>query len=127
MTSLRNASIYILTAILLLAGILIFALKGRILGMVSTRVFGNEAIGEERPLQPDAGNLPDIQILADPSFKKLQDSVLYFDFNYVGKPVIDSALGATIQPPAWQPVYLGNNSPFVRPIEKEADKKIEKK
>lgn len=116
MSSARNSSIYILTAVLLLVGIIIFAFKGRLLAYMSNEVFGEENTGVETVLQPSVASLVDVKILTDPAFNRLADTVLYFDFNNVGKPM--PASGATAPPPAWQAVYLGNNNPFLV-IEKE--------
>lgn len=116
MSSARNSSIYILTASLLLVGIVIFAFKGRLLAYMSNEVFGEESAGPETVLQPSAAGLVDVKILTDPAFNRLADSVLFFDFNNVGKPMPKT--GGTAQPPAWQAVYLGNNNPFLV-IEKE--------
>lgn len=95
----------------MLVGIMIFAFKGKLLAYMSSEVFGEEKTTVDVPLQPSAASLVDVKILEVPTFKILDDRVQYFDFNHVGKPMPSS--GANIQPPAWQPVYLGNNSPFL--------------
>ncbi|MDP3836748.1 MAG: hypothetical protein Q8Q67_01470 [bacterium] len=111
MSSARNSSIYILTAVLLLVGIMIFVFKGKLLAYMSNEVFGEQNTSVETVLQPSAASLVDVKILSEPSFTRLSDAVLFFDFNRVGKPM--PGTGASIQPPAWQAVYLGNNSPFI--------------
>jgi len=120
MNSFRHASVYILTIILLIAGILVFAFKGKLLAYMSSQVFGDGTNLQEKTLQASVNGLIDTEIFKDSAFKGLEDKVQYFDFNYVGKPVTNTAAGATSQPPVWQAVYLGNHSPFLTVVEKPA-------
>lgn len=113
MSSRRNASIYILTGLLIVVGILIFAFKDSLLTYLSARVFGENSTSAEVPLKASAASVISLDILEDSNFKNLENHVKYFDFNYVGKPAANSATGATVQPPVWRPVYLGNATPFL--------------
>ncbi len=113
MSSRRNASIYILTGLLIVVGILIFAFKDALLSYLSVRVFGENSTTEEAPLKASAASVISLDILEDKNFQNLENNVKYFDFNNVGKPAANSAAGATAQPPVWRPVYLGNATPFL--------------
>ncbi len=112
MSSRRSASIYILTGLLLIVGILLFVFKGQILSYLSGRVFGTEATVDGVTVKASAASVIKLDILEKPQFKKLSDHVLYFDFNRVGKPVA-KVTGTKVQLPSWQPVYLGNANPFL--------------
>lgn len=121
MSSRRNASIYILVGLLLIVGILIFAFKDRLLSYVSVRVFGEAPTGVEAPLKASAASVINLQILENNRFRQLENKVLYFDFNTVGKPVVNPDYSGKIPAPSWQPVYLGNANPFLVPVKAAPD------
>lgn len=121
MSSKRSASIYILTGLLIAVGILIFAFREKLLSYLSFKVFGNIAASQEVALTASPSSLIDVKILENPSFQALKDRVLYFDFDKVGKPVLNQDANANLQAPVWQAVYLGNANPF--PVKKKADGK----
>ena len=112
MSKSRSSSIYILTGALIIVGILIFAFRERLLSYLSARVFGAAVDSSETVLNvSEAGNL-DIKILNNQTFNNLSDHVLYFDFDKVGKPVLNQAARPNLQAPLWPAVYLGNSHPF---------------
>jgi len=118
MTSKRNSSIYLLVGLLIIVGILIFVFKNNLLSYLSVQVFGANKNSQEAPLQASAGSVIDLGILENRQFKGLSDQVLYFDFNYVGKAVVNKNAAPGTSIPSWLPVYLGNANPFFVPVEK---------
>ena len=112
MSKSRSSSIYILTGALIIVGILIFAFRERLLSYLSARVFGAAVDSSETVLNvSEAGNL-DIKILNNQTFNNLSNHVLYFDFDKVGKPVLNRAANPNLQAPRWPAVYLGNSHLF---------------
>lgn len=118
MSSKRNSSIYLLVGLLIIAGILIFAFKNNLLSYLSMQVFGANENNQEIPLEASASSIINVDILENQKFKDLSDHVLYFDFNYVGRAVINKNAPAGAKAPSWAPVYLGNSNPFFVPVEK---------
>jgi len=118
MSSKRNSSIYLFIGLLIIAGIFIFIFKDNLLSYLSIQVFGENEIKQEVPLQASADSLVNVEILDNQAFKTLNNQVLYFDFNYVGKAVINKNAPTGTKAPAWEPVYLGNANPFFVPVEK---------
>lgn len=112
MSSNRSASIYILTGLLIVVGILIFAFKDNLLSYLSVKVFGNTFDAQESALTASPNSLIDLKILDNQAFKALSNRVLYFDFDKVGKPVLNQEANPNLQAPLWQAVYLGNSHPF---------------
>jgi len=117
MSSRRSSSIYILIGLLLAAGILIFAFKESLLAYLSAKVFGEDNATQEVTLEASPSSLMEIKILENQVFNHLSNRVLYFNFDKVGKPVLNQELGANLQAPLWQAVYLGNSNPF--PVKKK--------
>lgn len=112
MSSSRNASLYIFLSLMLLAGIAIFLFKQPLLSYLSGRVFGTNNVSFSEKSPSPSATAFNLKVLDNPDFQKLQDEVLYFDFNRVGKPVPQKS-GLSI--PDWKPVYLGNANPFFVP------------
>lgn len=117
----RSSSIYLLIGLLIIVGVLIFALKGNLLSYLSVQVFGAHETGQEAPLQASAASIINLQILDNKQFADLSDHVLYFNFNYVGKPVLNKNASTGTNLPSWSPVYLGNANPFFVPVEQPAE------
>jgi hypothetical protein len=99
-------------------GILIFVFKNNLLSYLSEQVFGVDETGQELVLEASASSVIDMEILDNQQFKGLSNQVLYFDFNHVGKAVINKNAATGAKAPAWVPVYLGNANPFFIPVEK---------
>lgn len=118
MSSKRNSSIYLLVGLLIIVGILIFVFKHSLLSYLSIQVFGDNEGKQEISLQASSDNVVDLDILENQQFKVLEDQVLYFDFNYVGKAVVNKDVASGVSVPSWTPVYLGNANPFFIPVEK---------
>ncbi|MDD3285682.1 MAG: hypothetical protein PHG95_03565 [Patescibacteria group bacterium] len=112
MSKSRSSSIYILTGVLIIVGILIFAFRERLLSYLSAQVFGTDFGATEMVLDVSAAGNLDIKILDNQAFQTLSNRVLYFDFDKVGKPVLSQAASPNLQAPLWQAVYLGNSHPF---------------
>lgn len=121
----RSSSIYLLISLLIIVGILIFVLKSSLLSYLSVKVFGANETGSELTLQASAASVINLQILENKQFERISDHVLYFDFNYVGKPVVNKNAPAGTKAPAWSPVYLGNSNPFFVPVEKDTEVDID--
>lgn len=119
----RSSSIYLLIGLLIIVGVLIFSLKSSLLSYLSMQVFGTNETGQETPLQASAASVINLQILENKQFMDLSDHVSYFDFNYVGKPVVKNNAQVGIDVPVWSPVYLGNANPFFVPVEQPAEGK----
>lgn len=113
MSSRYNKGVYILLGIILIVGILVFVFKDRLLSALSTKVFGDTNNSQEVLVKTDDNNLIDITVLDRPNLKQLDNRVLYFDFDQVGKPVLNKTLNPNLQTPAWSAVYLGNSHPFM--------------
>lgn len=117
----RSSSIYLLIGLFIIVGVLIFIFKSSLLSYLSVQVFGANETGQEAPLQASAANVIDLQILDNKQFTDLSDHVSYFDFNYVGKPVVKKNAQAGTKVPTWSPVYLGNANPFFVPAEQPVE------
>ena len=113
MSSKHNSSIYILITLLLIVGILIFVFRSSLLSYFSHQVFGTAQIISERDLKPSANSMLELNLLEKEAFSNLDDKVLYFDFNIIGKPVAKNEVNANL--PTWKAVYRGNYNPFFKP------------
>jgi len=120
----RNSSIYLLVGLLIIAGILIFSFKNNLLSYLSVQVFGANETGQELSLQASPSSVIDLGILENEQFKGLSDQVLYFDFNHVGKAVVNKNAAPGTSIPSWLPVYLGNANPFFIPVEKTETEEV---
>ncbi|MBN2884702.1 hypothetical protein JXE04_02140 [Patescibacteria group bacterium] len=118
----RSSSIYLLIALLIIVGVFVFALKNNLLSYLSMQVFGSSELVQEMPLQADPDTVINLQVLDNNQFKDLYNQVLYFDFNYVGRPLINKNAQADVRTPTWSPVYLGNANPFFVLVERPVDK-----
>lgn len=124
MSSKYNSSIYILISLLLIVGILIFVFRSSLLLYLSQQVFGTEQIISERDLKPSANAVIELNLLDKESFNNLDDKVLYFDFNIIGKPVANNETNTNL--PTWKAVYRGNYNPFFKPkVEENINPEIE--
>jgi hypothetical protein len=117
----RSSSIYLLIGLLIIAGIFIFMLKNNILSFLSVQVFGSIELVQDAPLQAASDTVINLQIFDNKQFKNLSDQILYFDFNYVGKPLVNKNTQVGAKVPTWSPVYLGNANPFLVLADKPSD------
>lgn len=124
MSSKHNSSIYILISLLLVVGILIFVFRSSLLSYLSHQVFGDSQSISERDLKPSANAVIELKLLDKESFNNLDNQVLYFDFNIIGKPVANNVTNTNL--PNWKAVYRGNYNPFFIPkVEENINPEIE--
>ncbi|MDX9779269.1 MAG: hypothetical protein RBT30_03460 [Patescibacteria group bacterium] len=124
MSSKHNSSIYILISLLLVVGILIFVFRSSLLSYLSNQVFGEAQMISERDLKPSANSVIELNLLEKEAFNNLDDKVLYFDFNIIGKPVANNETNTNL--PTWKAVYRGNYNPFFKPkVEENINPEIE--